>query len=202
MHNFHHDGDNGFNAYGGNNHGKIQTSLLEDILELVTSLLMLNLFSILLMIIMEVMEKLILDMIFMSIVLMIVMKSVIIVIIEKVDEYHFNIANYISCVVGVKDKGRNLEKELGNYLKDLAINLSLNPSLICSEVSLVELELFLESYLFYVSIYGDLRAISFGDGLFLFVPCVSKCLSSHISFEESLLNSGDMLDPSYNDFDC
>ncbi|KAI5677509.1 hypothetical protein M9H77_08459 [Catharanthus roseus] len=44
----------------------------------------------------------------------------------------------------VEDKGRNLEKELGNYLKDLAINLSLNPSLICSEVSFVELELFLE----------------------------------------------------------
>ncbi|KAI5663028.1 hypothetical protein M9H77_22351 [Catharanthus roseus] len=42
MHNFYHDGGNGVNAYGGNNL-EIETSLLEDMLEMVTSLLMLNL---------------------------------------------------------------------------------------------------------------------------------------------------------------
>ncbi|KAI5677510.1 hypothetical protein M9H77_08460 [Catharanthus roseus] len=134
MHNFNHGGDNGFNAYGENNHGNQNFTLGR----------------------------------------------------------HFR--------VGVEDNEKNLEKELGNYLKDLAINLSLSPSLICSEVSLVELELFLESCLFHVSIYGDLCAIYFCDGLFLVVPCVSKCLSSHTSFEESLLNSGAKFDPSCNDF--
>ncbi|KAI5681709.1 hypothetical protein M9H77_02937 [Catharanthus roseus] len=30
----------------------------------------------------------------------------------RVDEYHFNIANYASCMLGIEDKGRSLEKEL------------------------------------------------------------------------------------------
>ncbi|KAI5652559.1 hypothetical protein M9H77_29746 [Catharanthus roseus] len=49
----------------------------------------------------------------------------------KFDEYHFNIANYASCVLGVEDKGRNMEKELGTILEELPISLSLHPSLMC-----------------------------------------------------------------------
>ncbi|KAI5664569.1 hypothetical protein M9H77_23892 [Catharanthus roseus] len=45
----------------------------------------------------------------------------------KVDDYDFNIANCISCVLGVEDR-RSIEKELGLILEDLSINLSLNPS--------------------------------------------------------------------------
>ncbi|KAI5664508.1 hypothetical protein M9H77_23831 [Catharanthus roseus] len=93
--------------YGGNNRG-IETSLLEDKLELVTSLLMLNFFSILLMMIMGVMEVLTLNMIIISIILMIVMKR-------------------------LEDKGRNMEKELGTILEELLIILSLIPSLMCYE---------------------------------------------------------------------
>ncbi|KAI5672287.1 hypothetical protein M9H77_12651 [Catharanthus roseus] len=40
-----------------------------------------------------------------------------------------------------------MEKELGNFRKDLPISLSLISSLMCYEVSLVGLELFFESYL-------------------------------------------------------
>ncbi|KAI5666934.1 hypothetical protein M9H77_16787 [Catharanthus roseus] len=47
----------------------------------------------------------------------------------------------------VEDKGRSTEKELGTILEDLPISISLNPSLMWHEVSFVELELFLESYL-------------------------------------------------------
>ncbi|KAI5676625.1 hypothetical protein M9H77_07575 [Catharanthus roseus] len=47
----------------------------------------------------------------------------------KVDEYSFNIINYVSCVLGVEDKGKRMEKELGNYLEDLPISPLLNPSL-------------------------------------------------------------------------
>ncbi|KAI5664105.1 hypothetical protein M9H77_23428 [Catharanthus roseus] len=38
---------------------------------------------------------------------------------EKVDEYHFNIVNYASCVLGVEHKGRSMEKELGAILEEL-----------------------------------------------------------------------------------
>ncbi|KAI5675939.1 hypothetical protein M9H77_06889 [Catharanthus roseus] len=38
---------------------------------------------------------------------------------KRVDECHFNIANYVSYVLGIEDKGRNMEKELGNSLEDL-----------------------------------------------------------------------------------
>ncbi|KAI5675842.1 hypothetical protein M9H77_06792 [Catharanthus roseus] len=32
----------------------------------------------------------------------------------EVDECHFNIANYVSYVLGIEDKGWNMEKELSN----------------------------------------------------------------------------------------
>ncbi|KAI5682000.1 hypothetical protein M9H77_03228 [Catharanthus roseus] len=56
--------------------------------------------------------------------------------ISRVDEYYFNIAYYASCVLGVEDNGRNMEKELRNFLENLPISLSLNPSLMCHEVHL------------------------------------------------------------------
>ncbi|KAI5667173.1 hypothetical protein M9H77_17026 [Catharanthus roseus] len=40
----------------------------------------------------------------------------------RVEECHLNIANYVSYVVRIEDKGRNMEKELGNFLKDLPIS--------------------------------------------------------------------------------
>ncbi|KAI5664404.1 hypothetical protein M9H77_23727 [Catharanthus roseus] len=125
-----------------------------------------------------------------------------IVILDKcgIHEYYDNVAHYASCVLGIEDKGKNMEQELGATLKDLPIILSLNPSLMCSKVSLVELELFLESYLSHVSIYGDLYVICFGGGLFLVVPSTYKCLSSHTFLEDSLLFSGSMFDPSCHDF--
>ncbi|KAI5680951.1 hypothetical protein M9H77_02178 [Catharanthus roseus] len=98
---------------------------------------------------------------------------------------------YLIFMIRIEDKGRNMEKELDNFLKDLPINLSLSPSLMCYKVSLVELELFLE----------DLCAISFGGGLFLVVSYVSACLSSHAFLEDSLLSSGSMFDPSCHDFE-
>ncbi|KAI5668307.1 hypothetical protein M9H77_18160 [Catharanthus roseus] len=104
--------------------------------------------------------------------------------IPRVDECHFNTSNYVFYVPGIEDKGRNMEKELSNFLKDLPISLSLYPSLTCYEVSLVELELFLESYLSHVSIYGDFCAISFGGGLFLVISYPSTCLSSHVFLED------------------
>ncbi|KAI5683107.1 hypothetical protein M9H77_04335 [Catharanthus roseus] len=68
------------------------------------------------------------------------------------------------------------------------------------EVSLVELELFLESYLSHVSIYGHLCAISFGGGLFLIVAYASTCISAHAFLEDSLLHSDSMFDPPCHDF--
>ncbi|KAI5681996.1 hypothetical protein M9H77_03224 [Catharanthus roseus] len=60
--------------------------------------------------------------------------------IPRVDECHFNIVIM------------NMEKELGNFIKDLPIGLSLIPSLMCYEISFMQLKLFLESYLSHVSI--------------------------------------------------
>ncbi|KAI5664038.1 hypothetical protein M9H77_23361 [Catharanthus roseus] len=58
-----------------------------------------------------------------------------------------------------------MEKELGNFLKDLPISLSLNPSIMCYEVSLVELELPLESYLSHDSLLhnGSMFDLSLHD---------------------------------------
>ncbi|KAI5656725.1 hypothetical protein M9H77_25518 [Catharanthus roseus] len=88
---------------------------------------------------------------------------------------------------------RNMEKELGAILEELSISLSLNPSLMCYEVSRGIIIVF---RVLSVSIYGDLCTISFGGGLFLVVPYVSKYLSSHVSLEEQLMNSGVKFDPS------
>ncbi|KAI5652961.1 hypothetical protein M9H77_30148 [Catharanthus roseus] len=110
------------------------------------------------------------------------------------------IANNVSYVLGIEDKGRNMEKVLDNFLKDLPISLCLNPSLKCYEVSVVELELFLASYLSHVSIYGDLCTISFEGGLSLLLRYVSKCLSSYAFLEESLWHSGSIFDLSCYDF--
>ncbi|KAI5672405.1 hypothetical protein M9H77_12769 [Catharanthus roseus] len=52
--------------------------------------------------------------------------------IPRVDKHHFNIGNYASCVLGVEDKGRNMEKELRAILEELPISLSLNLSLMTS----------------------------------------------------------------------
>ncbi|KAI5667218.1 hypothetical protein M9H77_17071 [Catharanthus roseus] len=76
--------------------------------------------------------------------------------IPRNNECYFNITNYVSCMLGVEDKGRGMEKELGTILEELPINLSLNPSLMCYEVSFVKLKFFLESYFSHVSIIGDL----------------------------------------------
>ncbi|KAI5683019.1 hypothetical protein M9H77_04247 [Catharanthus roseus] len=102
---------------------------------------------------------------------------------RRVDEYQFNTANYASCVLGVEDNGRNMEKELGNFLEDLPINPSLNPSLMWHEVSFVELELFLESYLSHF-VHDD----SFFDakvGGFLEFNCASFVIF-HEDFKEKL----------------
>ncbi|KAI5654538.1 hypothetical protein M9H77_31725 [Catharanthus roseus] len=119
---------------------------------------------------------------------------------QEIDEHYLNIANYVSYVQGIEDKGRNIEKDLGNFPKDLPISSSLNPSLMCYEVSLMELGLFLKSYFSHVSIYGYLCTISFGSGLFPVVSYVSTCLSSHAFLEDSLLHSDSMFHPSYHEF--
>ncbi|KAI5653063.1 hypothetical protein M9H77_30250 [Catharanthus roseus] len=67
-------------------------------------------------------------------------------------------------------------------------------------LSPVELKLFLVSYISHVRIIGDVRAVSFGGGLFLGVTYASKCLSSHASLQDPLLNSSSMFDHSHHDF--
>ncbi|KAI5668826.1 hypothetical protein M9H77_18679 [Catharanthus roseus] len=89
-------------------------------------------------------------------------------------------------IVLLEKSEEELKTKEGTWRKHLVIFLRFThksisyPSLVCYEVSLVGLELFLESYLSHVSIYGDLCAISFSSGLFLIVPYVSKCLSSYV----------------------
>ncbi|KAI5673135.1 hypothetical protein M9H77_13499 [Catharanthus roseus] len=100
----------------------------------------------------------------------------------------------------VEDKGRSMEKELGTNLEDLPISPALNSSLMWHEVSFVELELFLESYLSLVSIIGDSCAISFGDGLFLVVPSTSKFVSSYNSLKNKLVINDVSGEPAC--FDC
>ncbi|KAI5677010.1 hypothetical protein M9H77_07960 [Catharanthus roseus] len=53
-------------------------------------------------------------------------------------------------------------------------------------------------YISHVSISRDVCVISFGGGLFLVVPCTSKCLSSHASLEDLLKCSGDKFHHSCN----
>ncbi|KAI5668389.1 hypothetical protein M9H77_18242 [Catharanthus roseus] len=83
----------------------------------------------------------------------------------------------------IEDKGRIVEKELGAIHEELPISLSLSPSLMCYEVSFVQLKLFLEYYLSHVSITGDICAISF---------------LVTVSFLLNLI--GSMFDPSCYDF--
>ncbi|KAI5683033.1 hypothetical protein M9H77_04261 [Catharanthus roseus] len=115
---------------------------------------------------------------------------------ELLPTIHINAA----CVLGVEDKGRSMGKEFGTILKELAMSLSLIPSLMCYEVSFMQLKFFLESYLSHLSIYGDICTISLGGGFFLVVPYMSKCLSSHTFLEDSVLHNGSMVDPSCHDF--
>ncbi|KAI5664539.1 hypothetical protein M9H77_23862 [Catharanthus roseus] len=127
-----------------------------------------------------------------------------IVLLEKSEEVNFN-ANEMNSFLTSESLWELKAKE-GTWRKSLAIFLRFAhksisyPSLMCYEVSLVGLELLLESYLSHVSIYGDLCAIYFGSGLFLVVPYVSKCLSSYAFLEDSLLHSSSMFDPSCYDF--
>ncbi|KAI5664047.1 hypothetical protein M9H77_23370 [Catharanthus roseus] len=53
---------------------------------------------------------------------------------------------------------------------------------------------------FSVSIIGDLCAILFGGTLFLVVSYASKCISSYVFLEDSLLHSSSMFDLSCHDF--
>ncbi|KAI5681225.1 hypothetical protein M9H77_02452 [Catharanthus roseus] len=66
-----------------------------------------------------------------------------------ISHWHYAIiANYASCVLGVEDKGRSMEKEVGTILKELPISLFLIPSLMCYEDSLLEdFERQMEAYL-------------------------------------------------------
>ncbi|KAI5676589.1 hypothetical protein M9H77_07539 [Catharanthus roseus] len=101
-------------------------------------------------------------------------------VIPRIHEYYDNVVKHISCMLGIEDKGINMEKDLGAILEELPISLSLNPSLMGHEVSFVQLKLFFASYLSHVSIYGDLCAFSFLHDLFLTMPYMSKYLSSHV----------------------
>ncbi|KAI5664023.1 hypothetical protein M9H77_23346 [Catharanthus roseus] len=119
---------------------------------------------------------------------------------KRIDEYHFNIANYDSCVLGVEDKETSKEEELESILKDLSISLSLNPSLSFHEVSFEELESLLVSYTFHVSIFVDICVISLDENDFPLMPCMTKCLSSHISLKDPLMSSCTKFDPSCYNF--
>ncbi|KAI5682511.1 hypothetical protein M9H77_03739 [Catharanthus roseus] len=61
---------------------------------------------------------------------------------------------------------RNMEKELGPILEGISISLSLNPSSLCNE------------------------------NIFLLVPSMKICLSSHLSLEDPLMSSSVMFEPS------
>ncbi|KAI5672337.1 hypothetical protein M9H77_12701 [Catharanthus roseus] len=115
--------------------------------------------------------------------------------IPRVDDYDFNIANCVSCVLAVEDRS-SIEKELGPILEHLAISVSLNPSSLCYEVSLEELKSLLDSYIFQVSLIGDMCIIAFKGNLFLLVPSMSNFLSSHFSLEDPLMGSNVMFGPS------
>ncbi|KAI5654082.1 hypothetical protein M9H77_31269 [Catharanthus roseus] len=106
--------------------------------------------------------------------------------IPRFDEYDFNIANYVSCVLGVEDR-RIMEKELGPILEELSISLSLNPSSFCYEVSIEELKSLLDSYTFQVSLVGDICIFTFKGNLFLLVASMTNFLSSHFPLEDPSL---------------
>ncbi|KAI5668818.1 hypothetical protein M9H77_18671 [Catharanthus roseus] len=120
--------------------------------------------------------------------------------IPRVDEYDFNIANCVSCVLGVEDR-RSIEKEPRPILEDLSISLCLNPSSLGYEVSLEELKFLLESYTFQVSLVGDMCIIAFEGNHFLLVPSMINCLSSHFPLEDPLMSICAMFGPSCYGFD-
>ncbi|KAI5658033.1 hypothetical protein M9H77_26826 [Catharanthus roseus] len=97
---------------------------------------------------------------------------------------------------GIKDKGCNMGKKLGSILEELPISLSLNPPLMCYEVSLVGLKFFLESYLSHMSIYEDFCSICFGGGLFLVVSYTSKYVSYYDPLKNQLVNNDVNCEPS------
>ncbi|KAI5657996.1 hypothetical protein M9H77_26789 [Catharanthus roseus] len=90
----------------------------------------------------------------------------------RVDDCDFNIANFVSCVLGV----------------DL--------SSLCYEVSLKELKSLLDSYNWQVSLIDDMCIIAFEGNLFILGPSMTNCLSSHFSLEDLLMSSSIVLDPS------
>ncbi|KAI5657878.1 hypothetical protein M9H77_26671 [Catharanthus roseus] len=73
----------------------------------------------------------------------------------RVHDCDFNIANFVSCVLGIEDR-RSMEKEIDPILEDISISLSLNLSSLCYEVSLEELKSLLDSYNFQASLIGDI----------------------------------------------
>ncbi|KAI5682215.1 hypothetical protein M9H77_03443 [Catharanthus roseus] len=115
--------------------------------------------------------------------------------IPRVDEYDCNIADCVSCVLGVEDR-RSMEKELSPILEDLSISLSLNPSSLCYEVSLEELKSLLDSYTFQVSLVGDMYVIAFEGNVFLLVPSMTNCIASHFSLEDPSMSSSVIFYPS------
>ncbi|KAI5653676.1 hypothetical protein M9H77_30863 [Catharanthus roseus] len=98
-------------------------------------------------------------------------------------------------IIGVEDR-RSMEKELGPILEDLSISLSLNPSSLHYEVSLKELKSLLDSYTFQVGLIGDMCIIAFKGKLFLLVPSMTNCLSSHFPLEDPLMSNSVIFDPS------
>ncbi|KAI5672638.1 hypothetical protein M9H77_13002 [Catharanthus roseus] len=99
-----------------------------------------------------------------------------------------------------EDQGEIVIKELIQRHENSSMTLFLTLLFYPHEISYEQLKLFLASYIFYVSIIGDACSISFGLGLFLVMPYVSKTLSYHASLEEPLLNSSSMFDNSFHDF--
>ncbi|KAI5671468.1 hypothetical protein M9H77_11832 [Catharanthus roseus] len=111
--------------------------------------------------------------------------------IPRVDDYDFNIANCVSCVLVVEDR-RNMEKEIGPILEHLSISLSLNPSSLCYEVSLEELISLLDSHTFQISLIGD---------IFLDVDHMLKYSSPCAFLEKQLFVSIARIRPSYHDLE-
>ncbi|KAI5653001.1 hypothetical protein M9H77_30188 [Catharanthus roseus] len=128
------------------------------------------------------------------------MKEIFHRIIPRVDEYYDNVANYAYCILGIENEGWSMDEELGTVLEDSSISLSLNPSLSFHEVSFVELKSLWVSYTLHVGILSDICVICFDGNVFLLIPCMNKCLSSHTSLEDSLMHSGAKFIPSCYSF--
>ncbi|KAI5666888.1 hypothetical protein M9H77_16741 [Catharanthus roseus] len=172
----------------------METSLLNNIKDLITSLLMLNLIGIFLMMIMESVKRMSMR-----------MKRKLIL--RKVGEQMRMIASFENTrvlkkskkkrislehpctwtsILGrnhtmeVQEQGENVGKEPSLCHEDSSLSPFVNPSLLSDEVSFEELKLLLESYISHVSIIGDACSISFCGGLFL-VCLIFLNVSSHAS---------------------